>query len=105
MFCEIQTYDIQLLRFVPCFLFLSQFLPDLDENYIKIKLNSRGTRLLSWSVFEPVAIGLKTVSPVQFVAVFLFQIWMSWTMGKTETGPSPVRFQSFSSPMEQTFKH
>ena len=43
MFCEIQTYDMQLLRFVPFFLFLSQFLPDLDENYIKMKLNLRAT--------------------------------------------------------------
>jgi hypothetical protein len=71
MFCEIQTYDMQVLRFGPFFLFLSQFLPDLDENYIKIKLNFRATRLRSWFVLEPVETGLKTVGPVWFVAVFL----------------------------------
>jgi hypothetical protein len=36
---------MQLLQFLPFYLFLGQFLPDLDENYIKIYLKSRTTRL------------------------------------------------------------
>src|ERR1700679_951970 len=32
---EIQKFDVQHLRFLPFILFLSQFSPDLDENYIK----------------------------------------------------------------------
>ena len=36
IFCEIQRFDVQLLHFLSFYLFLSQFLPDLDEIFIRI---------------------------------------------------------------------
>jgi hypothetical protein len=42
------------------FLFLSQFSPDLDENYIKIYLKCRATRLLSRFNPKPVLTSPKT---------------------------------------------
>ena len=36
IFCEIQRFDVQLLHFSLFYLFLSHFLPDLDEIFIKI---------------------------------------------------------------------
>ena len=33
---KLWKFDVQLLRFLPFYLFLNQFLSDLDENYIKI---------------------------------------------------------------------
>ena len=36
IFRKLWKFDVQLLRFLLFYLFLNQFLSDLDENYIKI---------------------------------------------------------------------
>jgi hypothetical protein len=51
---------MQLLRFFLLYLFLNQFLSDLDENYIIILRKFRTTCLMSWFGHKPVLIGPKT---------------------------------------------
>ena len=36
IFCETQKFDVQILQFLAFYLFLRQFLPSLDKNYIEI---------------------------------------------------------------------
>ena len=70
---------MQILWILPFYLFLSQFLPNLDENYIKIQRTFRTTGLPSW-------FGLILVLGPQSFLVFLKKI------RRTRTGPSPVQF-------------
>jgi len=47
---------MQLFWFLPFYLFLSQFLLDLDENFIKIKLRIRATQSPSWFIGPETAV-------------------------------------------------
>ena len=83
---------MQLLRFLPFFLFLSQFLSELDENHIKIWINFKPTRLPSRFGPKPVQTGPRT-------AVF------SGPCSDEMEGPGPRSSQdrSWSGPVHRSY--
>ena len=87
---------MQLLHFLSFYLFLSQFLPDLDKIFIKIQGKYRATYLPSQFGPKPIPTGPRT-------AVFSglsLKNQKDQVHGPGKTGPSVLR-----GPQNRTFKH
>ena len=92
---------MQLLRFLLFYLFLNQFLSDLDENYIKFSLN----RDLHDYNYEPVRTGLIGSVFIGFHRFSEIENKKNRTDSPVLQRFSPVQFAVLTGPKDRTFKH